>query len=165
MAFAKKPEEPALTSTALREDLQNLLQRQGTSDLALQAVAASVKLELEADAALVYTLDAGTGLLKLRCHPGISTADATGIRFHCIGKGLPGLAAARQEPIQSAFETTSMTPEERAVLPANSLFFPLIFDGRMRGVIGVARQADAPWAPETVSLLTGVARLIATYLK
>jgi hypothetical protein len=57
--------------------------------------------------------------------------------------------------------------EEREVLPEGSLFVPMLSDNTLRGVLGIAKDfhREYAYAPDEVSRLTSVGRLIATYLK
>ena len=150
---------------ALRDEIQRILDRQGTSDPAFGAVAEKLLADFDAEAAVVYTLDTGTGMLKLRCHTGIAQAASEKIRFLCVGKGLPGAAAGRREPVQGLRDAKAACAEEREVLPEGSLFVPMLADESLRGVLGIAKSFQREYAPDEVAALSAVARLIASYLK
>jgi signal transduction protein with GAF and PtsI domain len=150
---------------ALRDEIQKILDRQGTSDPAFGAVAARLMADFDAEAAVVYTLDTGTGMLKLRCHEGIDRASSEKIRFLCVGKGLSGAAAGRREPVQGLRDPKAACVEEREVLPEGSLFVPMLADDSLRGVLGIAKHYHREYAPDEVAALSAVARLIASYLK
>lgn len=149
----------------LREEVQKVLDRQGTSDLAFESIACKLLAELDAEAAVVYTLDAGTGLLKLRCHCGLSREVAGDIRFLRVGKGWIGRAASLREPVQGLRHPQSGCPEEHEALPEASLFVPMLSDGTLRGVLGIANNFHREYAPDETASLTALARLIASYLK
>ncbi|HEX2613752.1 MAG TPA: GAF domain-containing protein [Fibrobacteria bacterium] len=150
---------------ALRDEIQKILDRQGTSDPAFGAVAAKLMADFDAEAAVVYTLDTGTGMLKLRCHEGIDRASSEKIRFLCVGKGLSGAAAGRREPVQGIRDQKAACLEEREVLPEGSLFVPMLADDSLRGVLGIAKHFHREYAPDEVAALSAVGRLIASYLK
>jgi signal transduction protein with GAF and PtsI domain len=150
---------------ALRDEIQRILDRQGTSDPAFSAVAEKLLSDFDAEAAVIYTLDTGTGMLKLRCHAGIERAASEKIRFLCVGKGLPGAAAGRREPVQGLRDAQCACVEEREVLPEGSLFVPMLAEDSLRGVLGIAKHYHGEYAPDEVAALSAVARLIASYLK
>jgi signal transduction protein with GAF and PtsI domain len=150
---------------ALREEIQKVLDRQGTSDLAFDAVASKLLVEFDAEAAVVYTLDPATGLLKLRCHHGLQREAAAKIRFLCMGKGLAGRTASTREPIQGLANIAAQCAEERDTLPEGSLFVPMLSENSLRGVLGIAKNFHREYAPDEVADLSAVGRLIASYLK
>jgi signal transduction protein with GAF and PtsI domain len=150
---------------ALRDEIQKVLERQGTSDLAFDSIACKLLAEFDAQTAVVYTLDAGTGMLKLRCHCGLDREAATRIRFLCVGKGLAGRAASLREPVEGVRNLSALCVEERETLPEGSLFVPMVSENTLRGVIGIAKNFHGEYAPDEIAALTAVARLIAPYLK
>jgi len=150
---------------ALRVEIQKVLDRQGTSDLAFDSIACKLLNEFDAQSAVVYTPDASTGLLKLRCHCGLDRASADKIRFLCMGKGLSGKAASLREAVQSWQYPEALCAEEREVLPEGALYVPMIAENSVRGVLGIAKNFHREYAPDEIAALTAVARLIAPYLK
>ena len=152
-----------MTST-LHDAVQKVLDRQGTSDLALDAVAELILEQFDAHKAVVYTLDKGTGMLKLRCHVGIDRSAVDAIRFLCMGKGLTGKAATERGPIQGWQHADSRCAGEKDVLPEGSLFVPMLAEDALRGVLGIAKDFHREYAPDEVAALSSIARLIAAYL-
>lgn len=152
-------------SPALREEIQKVLDRQGTSDLAFDAIAAKLLTEFDATAAVAYTLDPATGMLKLRCHSGLERGDVESIRFLCMGKGLSGRTASLREPVQGWQHPDAPCAGERDVLPEGSLFVPMMSGNTLCGVLGIAKDFHREYAPDEVAGLSAVARLIAVYLK
>jgi signal transduction protein with GAF and PtsI domain len=149
----------------LRVEIQKVLDRQGTSDLAFESIAVKLLEEFDAQSAVVYTPDAGTGMLKLRCHYGLDRASADKIRFLCAGKGLSGKASSLREPVQGCQYPEALSPEEREVLPEGTLYVPMITENSVRGILGIAKQFRGEYAPDEIAALSAVARLIAPYLK
>jgi signal transduction protein with GAF and PtsI domain len=150
---------------ALRTEIQKVLDRQGTSDLAFDSIACKMLGEFDAQAAVVYTLDAGTGMLKLRCHCGLGREAADKIRFLCMGKGLSGKAASLRAPVQGWQYPDTLCEGEREVLPEGTLYVPMVTENSLRGVLGIAKDYHREYAPDEIAALTAVARLIAPYLK
>ncbi len=149
----------------LRDEIQRILDRQGTSDPAFSAVAEKLLPEFDAETAVIYTLDTGTGMLKLRCHTGIDRAASEKIRFLCVGKGLTGAAADRRGPVQGVRDARAACAEEREVLPEGSLFVPMLAEDSLRGVLGVAKNFHREYGSDEVAALSAVGRLIASYLR
>jgi signal transduction protein with GAF and PtsI domain len=150
---------------ALRLEIQKVLDRQGTSDLAFDSIACKILGEFDAQTAVVYTPDAGTGMFKLRCHCGLDRASADKIRFQCMGKGLAGKAASLREPVQAWQYPEALAAAEREVLTEGTLYVPMIADHSLRGVLGIAKEFRREFAPDEIAALSAVARLIAPYLK
>lgn len=150
---------------ALHAEIRNVLDRQGTSDLAFGSIARKLLGEFEAQTAVVYTPDAATGLFKLRCHSGIERDAADKIRFLCVGKGLTGKAATLREPVLARQCPEALCAEEREVLPENTLYVPMMTGEAVCGVLGIAKPFGVEYAPDEIAALASVARLIAPYLK
>lgn len=149
----------------LQEDIRKVLDRQGTSDLAFDSIVARLMTVFDAEAAVVYTLDPATGMLKLRCQDGLPRNISGRLRFLCIGKGLPGKAAVMRRPVQSIHDPESACAEELEALPPGSLFVPMLSENSLRGVLGIAKNFHREYAPDEVAALAAVAALIAAYLK
>lgn len=152
-------------TTALREDVRKVLEKQGTSDLAFESIATKLRSVFDVEAAVVYTLDAATGMLKLRCHSGISRAECEKLRFLHLGKGRPGQAAVLRRPVQAIQPDCKACPEELEALPHGTLFVPMVHENSLRGVLGIAKNFHREYAPDEVAALSGIAALIAGYLK
>jgi signal transduction protein with GAF and PtsI domain len=153
-------------TTALKDDVRKVLEKQGTSDLAFESIAAKLRAVFDAEAAIAYTLDSATGMLKLRCHSGVSRADAEKLRFLRLGKGLPGQAATSRRPVQALQAGGCVAcPEELEALPQGSLFVPMVWENSLRGVLGIAKNFHREYAPDEVAALSSIALLIASYLK
>lgn len=150
---------------ALHAEIRNVLDRQGTSDLAFDSIAGKLLEEFEAQTAVVYTPDAATGMLKLRCHCGLARAAADKIRFLCMGKGLSGKAASLRKPVQGRKHPEALCPEEREVLPEDTLYVPMMTGDAVRGVLGIAKPRGGEYAADDIAALASVGRLIAPYLK
>src|SRR4051812_42449450 len=96
----------SLTS-GLQEEIRRVLDRQGTTDPSFSSIACRLVESFDAKTGVVYTLDPGTGMLKLRCHCGIAKETAEKLRFLCMGKELPGQAAATRKAVQGIHQTAS----------------------------------------------------------
>ena len=149
---------------ALHVEIQNVLDRQGTSDLALEAIARKLLTEFDARFVLIHTPDAATGMLKLRCHAGLDRDMADKVRFLCRGKGLSGTAVSLRRPIQGWQHPDATCAEERDVFSEGTLHVPLLFGDAPCGVLGIAKTYHTRYAPDEIAALAAVARLIASYL-
>ncbi len=148
------------------EDIRKVLDRQGTTDPSFDCIAGRLLQTFDVQMASIHTLDPATGMLKLRCQRGLDPKAAEKIRFLCMGKSLPGKAAALRQPVQD--HNTSVTGTffpEYEVFPSGALFVPMINASILTGVLGIAKGFHQQFAPDFIASLTAVARLIASYLK
>ena len=81
---------------------------------------------------------------------------------------LPGRVAAVRKPLQSdpspeisAYRSSS----EFEIFDTGSVFVPLVHEGTLFGVMGVAKGFHHEYAPDEIAFLTSIGHLIAAYLK
>ncbi len=78
-----------------------------------------------------------------------------------IGKGIAGLAAERREPVTICNLQTDTSgqarPGARATGMEGSLAVPMLTDGELRGVLGIAKAEAHDWTPEESELLLAIA--------
>ncbi len=152
----------------LQEDIRKILDRQGTMDPTFNSIACKIVEEFDAKIGVIYTLDAGTGMLKLRCHCGIEKEAAGKLRFLCMGKDIPGQVAATRKAIQGCHQSESgvkSSGPEFEVFTAGTLFVPMLHENAMMGVLGIGKGFHREYAPDEIASLTSIAHLIAAYLK
>lgn len=152
----------------LQDDIRKVLDRQGTTDPSFAAVACRLVEVFDAKIGVIYTLDPGTGMLKLRCHCGIAKEAAEKLRFLCMGKDLPGHVAATRKPIQGCQQSESgikSSSAESEVYTTGTLFVPMLHENTLLGVLGIGKGFHHEYAPDEIAALSSIAYLIATYLK
>src|SRR4051812_39671878 len=89
-----------LTRDALLGEIRNLLEKGGDADAALEAVLARLLQAFDCVVGTIHTLDAATGMLKLRARRGIPDSILDKVRMIPVGKGMAGIAAERRQPVQ-----------------------------------------------------------------
>jgi len=152
----------------LQDDIRKVLDRQGTTDPTFNSIACRLVESFDAKIGVIYTLDAGTGMLKLRCHCGIAKEAAGRLRFLCMGKDLPGHVATTRKAVQGCQQNDlgirSSSPE-LDVYTTGTLFVPMLHDNALMGVLGIGKGFHHEYAPDEIASLTSIANLIAVYLK
>jgi L-methionine (R)-S-oxide reductase len=78
-----------------------------------------------------------------------------------VGKGIAGLAAERQEPITICNLQTDTSgqarPGAKATGMEGSLAVPMITEGELKGVLGIAKASAYDWSKEETDLLSEIA--------
>jgi L-methionine (R)-S-oxide reductase len=141
----------------------------------LEAVAATGDVNAVLAAALVhFDCQAGTvhllrdGMLKLAAHQNIPPSVVQIVGSVPIGKGIAGLAAERREPITICNLQTDASgqarPGAKATGMEGSLAVPMLAEGELRGVIGIAKAGAYDWSPDEMELLSRLAGALAEQL-
>lgn len=105
------------------------------------------------------------GVLKLAAHQNIPPPVVQIVETVPIGKGIAGLAAERREPITICNIQTDTSgqvrPGAKTTGMEGSLAVPMLADGELRGVLGVAKAEAYDWPQAEVDLLTQIAAALA----
>jgi L-methionine (R)-S-oxide reductase len=100
-------------------------------------------------------------VLKLATHVNIPEQVVQIVSTVPIGKGIAGLAAERKEPITICNLQTDTSgqarPGAKATGMEGSLAVPMITEGQLRGVLGIAKSTAYDWATEETDLLLKIA--------
>jgi GAF domain-containing protein len=100
------------------------------------------------------------GVLKLVAHKNLPPAIVAIVETVPVGKGIAGLAAERREPITICNLQTDTSgqarPGARATGMEGSLAVPMIVEGELRGVVGIAKAAAHEWSAEETALLAAI---------
>jgi len=116
----------------------------------------------------LHLLDETDGQLKLAAQLGLPPHVAQIVATVPVGKGMAGLAAERQQPVQTCNLQTDTTgdirPGAKDVPVQASVAVPMIVNDRLRGVLGFARPDSHQWSPEELDALTATAAATAARL-
>ncbi|MEP6668286.1 MAG: GAF domain-containing protein [Chthoniobacter sp.] len=108
------------------------------------------------------------GVLKLAAHKNIPPPVVQIVETVPIGKGIAGLAAQRLEPITICNLQTDTSgqakPGAKATGMEGSVAVPMLVDGKLRGVLGIAKADAYDWPAAETDLLTRVAGALAARL-
>ena len=104
------------------------------------------------------------GVLQLAAHKNIPPPVVQIIGMVPVGKGIAGLAAERREPVTVCNIQTDTSgqvrPGAKATGMEGSLAVPMLADGELRGVLGIAKAEAYDWPEaETALVLEIGARL------
>ncbi len=108
------------------------------------------------------------GVLKLAAHKNIPPPVVQIVETVPIGKGIAGLAAERLEPITICNLQTDTSgqarPGAKATGMEGSIAVPMMRDGKLRGVLGIAKAGAYDWPAPESELLTRLAAALAARL-
>lgn len=100
------------------------------------------------------------GVLGLVAHQGIPPHIAQIAETVPIGKGIAGLAAERREPITICNLQTDTSGQARPAAKSTgmegSLAVPMLTDGELRGVLGIAKATAHDWTEAEQQLLLAI---------
>jgi putative methionine-R-sulfoxide reductase with GAF domain len=141
----------------------------------LEAAAATGDPAAVLDAALAhFDCQAGTvhllrdGVLKLAAHKNIPPPVVQIVETVPIGKGIAGLAAERREPVTICNIQTDTSgqarPGAKATGMEGSLAVPMMADGELRGVLGIAKAGAYDWPAVESALLQRLGAALAERL-
>ena len=101
------------------------------------------------------------GVLELIAHCGIPPPVVQIVRTVPIGKGIAGLAAQRLEAITICNLQTDVSgqarPGAKATGMEGSVAVPMLVNGALRGVVGIAKATAYDWSLEETTLLMAIA--------
>ncbi len=113
----------------------------------------------------VHRFDSAARLLRLVACRGIPEAIRGRIEQIPIGKGMAGLAAERLEPVQVCNLQTDDSgvakPAARLTGMEGSIAVPMLVDGRLCGVLGVAKPTAYEFSADERHVLLAVASELA----
>ena len=109
------------------------------------------------------------GDLELVAHSGIPPTIIDIVRKVPIGKGIAGLAAERREPITICNLQTDTSgaarPAARTTGMEGSIAVPMLVEGALRGVLGIAKATAHDWSPQETSEVMAIAARLGAILR
>ena len=116
----------------------------------------------------LHLLDPADGQLKLAAQIGLPPHVVQIVTIVPVGKGMAGLAAERLEPVQTCNLQTDATgdirPGAKAVPVQASIAVPMLIDGALHGVLGLAKADYHEWTEEERAALALTATTAARQL-
>ena len=135
----------------LSQRINSLLQEradQSTLNAALKEIIA----EFGCAVGTIHRLNPTSGLLELVTHHGMPDVVVERVRNVPVGKGMAGLAAERRECVSICNLQTDTSgdvrPGAKMTGMEGSIAVPMIFDGEVRGVLGVAKPTAYEFSDE-----------------
>lgn len=127
-------------------------------DVSTDAVLASTLAHFGCQAGTVHRLS--DGVLKLAASANLPPHIVAIVDTVPIGKGIAGLAAERMEAVSLCNLQTDTSghakPAARQTGMEGSLAVPMITEGALRGVLGIAKATSHDWTPEETALLMAI---------
>ena len=112
----------------------------------------------------VHMIDSSDGMLHLRAQLGLPPFVLDKVQIIPVGKGMAGIAAERKEPVQMCNLQTDASgvaqPTAKMTKMEGSLAAPMMVDGEVRGVLGVAKPSAYDFSSEQTELLLAVGALL-----
>jgi L-methionine (R)-S-oxide reductase len=155
------------TGSSLFAELDALLRR-GVSESGLGGVLDRVLGHLDCTNGTIHRLDGASGTLHLLAQRGLPEAFLERIRAIPIGKGMAGLAAERRQPVSVCNLQTDCSgvarPGAKASGMEGSIAVPILVDGRLCGVLGVAKPVAHDFNQAETDLLLRIGAMIGRHL-
>lgn len=127
-------------------------------------VLSRVTKHFECPVGTVHMIDSADGMLHLRAQLGLPPFVLDKVQIIPVGKGMAGIAAERKEPVQMCNLQTDDSgvaqPTAKMTKMEGSLAAPMMVDGEVRGVLGVAKPSAYDFSSEQTELLLAVGALL-----
>lgn len=104
------------------------------------------------------------GMLHLRAQRGLPPPVLDKVQVIPVGKGMAGIAAERREPVQVCNLQTDDSgvarPGAKMTQMEGSLAAPMMVDGEVRGVLGIAKPSAYDFSDDETGLLLAVGAVL-----
>ena len=132
-----------VSKDALLADVRATLQKGGNSDPTMDLVLSKLLEAFQCQVGTIHTIDASTGMLKMRARRGIPDSILDKVRMIPIGKGMAGIAAERKQAVQVCNLQTDTSgvakPGAKDTKMEGSISAPMMLDGKVYGTVGVGK--------------------------
>ncbi len=112
----------------------------------------------------IHTLDKDSQLLHLKAYQGIPELLLPKMTVIPIGKGMAGVAAERKRPVQicnlQTDESGVARPSAKETKVEGSIAVPLMLNGQLRGILGIAKPVPYEFTPEQEETLMEIGEAI-----
>ncbi|PHM11691.1 GAF domain-containing protein [Nostoc sp. 'Peltigera malacea cyanobiont' DB3992] len=112
----------------------------------------------------IHTLDKDSQLLHLKAYQGIPELLLPKMTIIPIGKGMAGVAAERKRPVQicnlQTDESGVARPSAKETKVEGSIAVPLMLNGRLHGILGIAKPVPYEFTPQEEETLMEIGEAI-----
>ncbi len=141
------------TSSSILAQLQD-----HTTEVNWQQLLSDIISSFDCSTGTLHFLDKESGLLKLQAQQGIPDFLLPKMAEIPIGKGMAGIAAERRQPVEmcnlQTDESGVARPAAKETKVEGSIAVPLLLEGNLYGVVGIAKTVPYDFtAEEQVSLM------------
>jgi L-methionine (R)-S-oxide reductase len=152
----------------LTKTVENILIREGAGESSLPRILDLVLAWFKCPTGTIHRWDPTQKILTLQAHRGIPAVVVDKVGQVPIGKGMAGIAAERKEPVQICNLQTDTSgvvrPGAKETQMAGSVAVPMLVDGMLRGVLGVAKPEAYDFQKSELDLLLQLGALIGKQL-
>lgn len=152
----------SLASHPLLASIKELM---STTPLPWHDVLAQLTTHFDCPVGTVHMMEAADGMLHLRAQQGLPPFVLDKVQVIPLGKGMAGIAAERKEPVQVCNLQTDDSgvarPGAKMTQMEGSLAAPMMADGEVRGVLGVAKPTAYDFSHDETELLMAIGALLA----
>ncbi|MBW8888772.1 MAG: GAF domain-containing protein [Fibrobacteres bacterium] len=117
----------------------------------------------------IHTIDASTGMLKMRARRGIPDSILDKVKMIPIGKGMAGIAAERKQAVQVCNLQTDTSgvakPGAKDTKMEGSISAPMMLDGKVYGTVGVGKPIPYEFSDEESGAIMDAGAVIASFVK
>lgn len=147
--------------------LSNLQNKQATVDW--QQLLTDIIAAFGCSTGTIHILDPETNLLKLQAQQGIPEFLLPKMTAIPIGKGMAGIAAERREPVEmcnlQTDESGVARPAAKETKVEGSIAAPLLLDGELYGVVGIAKPVPYDFTEEETQSLMQIGEEMSRYIR
>jgi signal transduction protein with GAF and PtsI domain len=158
-----------ISKETLLADIRAVLQKGGNADPAMDQVLGKLLEAFQCQVGTIHTVDASTGMLKLRARRGIPDSILDKVKMIPIGKGMAGIAAERKQAVQVCNLQTDTSgvakPGAKDTKMEGSISAPMLLGGKLYGTLGVGKPVPYEFSDEESNALMEAGELIATFIK
>ena len=152
----------SLASHPLLASIKELM---NTTPLPWHDVLEKLTAHFDCPVGTVHMIEASDGMLHLCAQKGLPPFVLDKVQVIPVGKGMAGIAAERKEPVQVCNLQTDDSgvarPSAKMTQMEGSLAAPMMVDGEVRGVLGVAKPTAYDFSSDETELLMAAGSLLA----
>ena len=153
----------------LLAECEGLLAGGGDAAERADRVVERVLAHMDCAVGTVHLVGEGGGPLRLLCQRGVPEPLLPRIEAIPVGKGMAGLAAERMAPVQVCNLQTDDSgvakPAAKTTRMEGSLAVPMLVDGELRGVLGVAKPVEYEFDEGETALVLELGALLGAALE
>lgn len=158
-----------ISKDALLAEVRAILQKGGNSDPTMDQVLSKLLEAFQCQVGTIHTIDASTGMLKMRARRGIPDSILDKVKMIPIGKGMAGIAAERKQAVQVCNLQTDTSgvakPGAKDTKMEGSISAPMMLDGKVYGTVGVGKPIPYEFSDEESGAIMDAGAVIASFVK
>tara|TARA_B100000029_G_C16948882_1_gene731770 strand:+ start:29 stop:541 length:513 start_codon:yes stop_codon:yes gene_type:complete len=151
------------TQNALLEDLATIFKSNAT-DRSQQALE-KILVAYDCVVGTLHFLDKDSQLLRLAAQRGLPPPVLEKVQTITVGKGMAGIAAERMKPVQVCNLQTDDSgvarPTAKETLMEGCISVPMLVEGKLRGVFGVAKPHAYEFDDDEIAFLLRLGEFLA----